>query len=450
MKFKYVIALLVLLVFPVQAWTLSLEEESKYGREVYVQVAKSARLYSDPYVCIQMAIIQKRLEAAADLPFPIKLSVIDSPVLDAFATVGGYVFMTTGILEQADREEEIAGVLGHEFSHVGRRHVAKSLEKEKFINWGTLAALAIGMLIPSPAGKAAVMAGGLGAGQAMSLKYTREDEAEADRYGVMTCERAGYNGAGSAEFLKKIAATADEKIVPQYLLTHPYSEDRVMKIQQAAGPMKTRLDVSFFPFVVARTRILSGPIGAQNEEIWLSKYRKDPKDPVSAYGAALVYSLKGDTDRAVAIARAIASPYAPLFEGEFLVAGRRFKDAVAVLGGQAHPVARYFLAKAYEGQGDFATAWQILKGLASYAETFPEVYQRMGMVLGRQGNEAGGYEYLGRYYLETGRYKAARTNLEKSVSKYGINSPQGEEALKLLDQVIPPEEKKKQKQSSHS
>ncbi len=139
-----------------------------------------------------------------------------------------------------------------------------------------------------------------------------------------------------------------------------------------------------------------------------------------------------------------------MFEGEFLVAGRRFKDAVAVLGGQAHPVARYFLAKAYEGQGDFATAWQILKGLASYAETFPEVYQRMGMVLGRQGNEAGGYEYLGRYYLETGRYKAARTNLEKSVSKYGINSPQGEEALKLLDQVIPPEEKKKQKQSSHS
>ncbi len=294
MKFKYVIALLVLLVFPVQAWTLSLEEESKYGREVYVQVAKSARLYSDPYVCIQMAIIQKRLEAAADLPFPIKLSVIDSPVLDAFATVGGYVFMTTGILEQADREEEIAGVLGHEFSHVGRRHVAKSLEKEKFINWGTLAALAIGMLIPSPAGKAAVMAGGLGAGQAMSLKYTREDEAEADRYGVMTCERAGYNGAGSAEFLKKIAATADEKMVPQYLLTHPYSEDRVMKIQQLAGPMKTRLDVSFFPFVVARTRILSGPIGAQNEEIWLKQIPEGPeRSGQRLWGGARLFIERG-------------------------------------------------------------------------------------------------------------------------------------------------------------
>jgi predicted Zn-dependent protease len=447
MKLKYVTALLVLFFFPVQAWTLTLDEESKYGREAFVEIAGSAPLYSDPYVCIQMAIIQKRLEAAADLPFPIKLSIIDSPVLDAFATVGGYVFMTTGILEQADDEEEIAGVLGHEFSHVGRRHVAKSVEKEKFINWGMLGALLIGLLLPSPAAKAAMITGGMGAGETVALKYTREMEAEADKFGVMTCEKAGYYGGGSAEFLKKMAATGLDKMMPQYLLTHPYSEDRVMTIRQLAKPVKTRVDVSFFPFVVARARILSGPVGDQNEDIWLKKYQKDPTDPVSAYGAALVYSLKGDTDRAVALARAINSPYAPLFTGEFLVVGRRFKEAIAVLGGEAHPVARYFLAKAYEGQGDFITAGRILKDLAPYAGTFPEVYQRMGMVFGREGNEAGGYDYLGRYYLETGRYQAATVNLEKAVSKYGINSPQGEEALKLLDQVKPPKKKKKGKES---
>ncbi len=447
MKLKVVTALLVLFFFPVQAWTLTLDEESKYGREVLVQIARSAKLYSDPYVCIQMAIIKQRLEAAADLPLPIKLSVIDSPVLDAFATVGGYVFMTTGILEQADDEEEIAGVLGHEFSHVGRRHVAKSIEKGKPINWAMLGALLVGMLIPSPAAKAAVMTGGMGAGQYAVLKFTREMEAEADRFGVATCEKAGYNGAGSAEFLKKMAATGLDKMLPQYLLTHPYSEDRVITIRQLAKPVKSRVDVSFFPFVVARARILDGPVGAQNEDIWLKKYQKDPTDPVSAYGAALVYSLKGDTDRAVALAKSINSPYAALFTGEFLVSGRRFKEAAAILGGEAHPVARYFLAKAYEGQGNLAAASEVLSGLAAYAETFPEVYQRMGMVLGREGNEAGGYDYLGRYYLETGRYQQARVNLEKAVSKYGINSPKGEEALKLLDLVKPPKEKKKENNS---
>ncbi len=447
MKFRYVTALLVLFLFPVQAWTLTLEEEGKYGREVYLQVATSAKLHSDPYVCIQLAIIKQRLEAAADLPLPIKLSVIDSPTLDAFATVGGYVFITTGILEQADTEEEVAGVLGHEFSHVGRRHVAKTLEKEKFINWGMVGALLLGMLIPSPAGKAAVMTGGVGAGQTMSLKYSREAEAEADRFGVMTCEKAGYNGLGTADFLKKLAAVGLDKMVPQYLLTHPYSEDRVTTIRQLAKPMKTRVDVSFFPFVVARVRILGAPVGAQNEDIWFKKHQKDPKDPVSAYGAALVHSLKGDTDGAVALAKSMNSPYAPLFMGEFFVAGRRFNEAIAVLGAQGHPVARYFLAKAYEGQGDLAAAGHVLAELAPYGDTFPEVYQRMGMVLGREGDEAGGYEYLGRYYMETGRYRAAESNLEKAVSKYGINSPRGEEALKLLDQVKPPKDNKKGKQS---
>jgi predicted Zn-dependent protease len=157
--------------------------------------------------------------------------------------------------------------------------------------------------------------------------------------------------------------------------------------------------------------------------------------------------LKGDTGRAVALAKAINSPYAPLFAGEFLVAGHRFQEAIGVLGGETHPVARYFLAKAYEGLGDFTTAGRIFKELAPYGETFPEVYQRIGMVFGRDGNEAGGYEYLGRYYLEIGRYEAAKVNLEKAVAKYGINSPQGDEALKLLDQVKPPNQKKKEKQS---
>jgi predicted Zn-dependent protease len=291
------------------------------------------------------------------------------------------------------------------------------------------------------------MTGGVGGGETVALKYSRENEEEADKYGVERCEKAGYNGAGSAEFLKKIAAAGDDKIVPQYLLTHPYSEDRVFRIRRLASPMKTRVDVSFFPFVAARARILDEPLGTQNEDIWLKKYQRDPKDPVSAYGAALVHSLKGDTDGAVALVKTIDSPYAPLFMGEFFVVGRRFREAIDVLSAEEHPVARYFLAKAYEGQGDLATAGRILKELAPYAGTFPEIYQRMGMVFGRQGNEAGGHEYLGRYYLETGRYQPAKINLEKAVSKYGINSPQSEELLKLLDKIKTDKEKKKEKKS---
>ncbi|MGD0228755.1 MAG: M48 family metalloprotease [Syntrophorhabdales bacterium] len=443
MKFRYLTALVLLFFFPLSLWALTLSDETKYGQESYLELVASARLYSDPYVSIQMGIIKRRLETVSDLPFPIKLSIMESDTLDAFATTGGYVYVTTGILEQADKEEEIAGVLAHEFTHVGRRHVAKSIEKDKYVNWGMLGAMLLGMLAPSAAGKAAIMTTGMGAGQTIALKHSREFEDEADAGGVAKAEAAGYNGAGSAEFLKKIASTGLEKMLPQYLLTHPYSEARVIRIRQMASPAKTRVDVSLFPFVVARLRILGKPVGAQNEDIWLHRYNKDPKDAVGAYGAALVYSLKGDWDRALAIAKAIDSPHRSLFVGEFLVTGHRFSEAIAVLENETHPVARYYLAKAYEGQGDLATAGGILGELAPYGDTFPDVYQRMGMVFGRQGNEAGGYEYLGRYYFETGRFPAAKVNLEKAISKYGMNSGEAQEILKLLDRMKPEKEKKK-------
>ena len=127
------------------------------------------------------------------------------------------------MIEQCDKEEEIAGVLAHEFAHVGRRHVAKNLEKEKYINWAMLAAMLAAVLVPSDQGKSAIMSTSIGAGQAMALKYTREAEEDADRVGMLMAEKAGYSGLGAAEFLKKLRVTGSDKLLPQYLLTHPYN-----------------------------------------------------------------------------------------------------------------------------------------------------------------------------------------------------------------------------------
>lgn len=444
MKFKAVVAILLLFFFPSSLLALTLDEEKKYGREVYAEISKSGPLYWDPYVSLYMGIVKMRLEAAADLPLPIKLTIIESTTLNAFATFGGYVFITTGLLEQADKEEEVAGVLAHEFGHVGHRHVAKSIEKEKYLTWATVAAMVLAILAPDPNAKMALLTGSLGAGQSVALKFSRENEDEADMAGVATAEKAGYSGIGSAEFLKKIAS-GDEKSVPQYLLTHPYSVDRVIKIEdRAKKPPRTTVDDSFFPFLLVRLDIIGKPLSAQKEEIWLNRYRKDPRNPANAYGAALVHAMKGDTNGAFALLANIDSPYRPLFLGEFYVNSNRYREAVEALQGFNHPVARFYLGKAYEGQGDLAMAARTYEELIPFASGYPEIYQRIGMSLGREGDEGGGYGYLGRYYLEIGKDAAARMNLEKAIAKYGINAPESEELLRLLDTVKSPKEKKKE------
>lgn len=431
-SFRRFVALTLLLCFsPLTLFGLTLEEERKYGREVFLEMAQSSRFYSDPLLSLHLAAVKERLEAVTSLPYPVKLTIIESPTPNAFAMIGGYVYVTTGLLELCDREEEVAGVLAHEFAHLSKRHIAKRSEKDKFLSAGMIAALLAGMLLKSPA----IMATGMASAQSVALKYSREDEDEADRTGLATAERAGYSGRGIAEFLKKLRQAGLEKDLPQYLLTHPYSDERIMKISKLSTLHQTTVDASLFPFLVERLRIMHNLFSPVAQETVLKRYAKDPTDAVNVYSAGLVLSMRGQTDTALGVVKKLNSPYRDLFTSELLINGQRYTEAIGTLKKQPTALERFLLSKAYEGSGALAQSSAVLSGLIPKAKSYPEIYQRYGMTLGRQGNEAGGHEYLGRYYYEVGRDEAAKTNLEKAVAKYGINNPESKELLVLLEQI---------------
>jgi len=90
------------------------------------------------------------------------------------------------------------------------------------------------------------------------------------------------------------------------------------------------------------------------------------------------------------------------------------------------------------GKSDLAVS--TYQSLSAYAPIYPEIYYRLGMILGRTGDEAAGHANLGRYYMYKGNYVLARTNFEKAISRYGINSREGSEIMRLMDNL---EEKKK-------
>jgi len=439
MKGRVLTALVLLICVPLTTFGLTLTEEAKDAKQIHLQVLRAFRLNNDPYVCLYMASVVKRLEPNAGVQFPVRLTVVESPTPNAFATMGGYAYVTTGLIEMADREEEVAGVLAHELGHLSRRHVAKTMEQEKPLTWATLAGMLLGTLGAMVPGAGALgpalMSSTMAAAQTVSLKFSRENEDEADRFGLVTTEASGYSGHGLSDFLKKIRATEAERSIPQYLLTHPYSDVRAAKIESRITLPQTTVNTDFFPYVVARLKILNKPFSPAIEDTWMGKHANNPKDPVSAYGVALVYTLKGDTAKAEEVIRGMDSPYRDLFLGEIFVRSQRFKEAVEVLASQTNPIASYFLASALEGSGDLLGAAETLKGLFPYKENLPIIYQRYGMVTGRLGYEGIGYEYLGRYYLEIGRPPAARTYLEKSIAKYGRNSEEGKEVQVLLDET---------------
>lgn len=433
MKVKFLVLILLFLSFPLISSGLTLEEEKKYGKEIFLEIARAAPINNDPYISLYTKEIKDRLERNANLPFPAVLTIIDSQTADAFATVGGYVFITTGLIAMCEKEEELAGVIAHEFAHVYKRHIAKRLEKEKYINIASIATLLAAILVPDAGAKGAILTTGMGSTQALALKYSREDEYEADSVGSVIADRSGYGGLGTADFLRKLRSGGGDKILPQYLLTHPYHEERVIRLENMWKRKKIDLDTSFFPYMTLRTQILYKDARSSSDEVWINRYTRDRNDPVSIYGASLVYALKGNADKSVDVAAEMNSPYKSMFLGEMLVDAHNFKEAVEVLKHETHPASKFYLARAYEGAGDGLAALEVYGEISRYGSVYPDIYYRYGMLLGRMGQEAKGYEYLGRFYLETGRLDLARVNFEKAIARYGINSREAQSLMGVLD-----------------
>ncbi len=151
------------------------------------------------------------------------LKLLDSPVVNAFAVPGGYIYLTRGILAQFNNEAELMGVIGHEMGHVTARHSASQQTKQQL---GQL--LLIGGMIASEKfaqyGQQAMQ--GM---QLLFLKFSRDDEREADRLGVEYMSKIGYDGNKMADFfdvLNKMSMGSEHGGVPTFMSTHPDPGDR--------------------------------------------------------------------------------------------------------------------------------------------------------------------------------------------------------------------------------
>ncbi|HOT42186.1 MAG TPA: M48 family metalloprotease [Syntrophorhabdaceae bacterium] len=440
---QYIVIALLLVVLPLKIYGLSIDEEKKYGAQIYSEIANSATINNDPYISMHLRFIKERLESVVAMPYHVVLTVIESPNMDAFATIGGFVYITTGLISQCDREEELAGVVAHEFAHLARRHIAKRYEKEKYLNIGMLSSIALAMLAGDAKTQEAVLATGIASAQSMALKYSREDEDEADRFGSKFADSAGYGGFGIAEFLKKLRLAGGDKVLPQYLLTHPYHEERIIRLESLWPNRKPIPDSPIFPYIIVRAKVLNKIRGTQSDDIWINRYTKDKKDPLNAYAAYLVYSRRGRMDDALEAIKNIDSPVKDLILGEALLTAGKLSEAVDSLrrvqpGDSSYYISRIYLARAYEAQGERNLALDAWTDLLRYGNSFPEIFYRFAMLSGRMGMEARGFEYLGRYYLALGRLHLAKSNFEKAIAKYGINSKEAKELMRLLEDAKGP------------
>ena len=173
---------------------LSLEEERKLGQLFIMEIKKRKLLTRDPYIQQYIEDIGQRIVTQiGPQPFRYNFYVLNDPNINAFAAPAGHIFVYSGLINLLDNESELVGVLSHEIGHVTARHIAQQIEKASKLSLPTLAAIMAGVMVAG-GGEAteAIIAGTIAGETSLMLKFSREDEEEADRLGF--CVLVGKGG----------------------------------------------------------------------------------------------------------------------------------------------------------------------------------------------------------------------------------------------------------------
>ncbi|MGI4872393.1 MAG: M48 family metalloprotease [Janthinobacterium lividum] len=210
------------------------------GAQPDPQVIAQFGLYNNAKLQAYITRQGQQMTAISDRPGNYGFTIVDSPIINAFATPDGHVYFTRGIMAYFNNEAQFTGVLGHELGHITARHGQKQQTKSTAIGIASLLGSVFApKVMESVVGK--VLQGGAQLGL---LKYSRDAENEADGLGVKYSTKTGYDAAYMADFFQTLERTEKASgggTTPGFLSTHPNSADRYERVKGLAAQAKQGL-----------------------------------------------------------------------------------------------------------------------------------------------------------------------------------------------------------------
>ncbi|GLI53777.1 beta-barrel assembly-enhancing protease [Thermodesulfovibrio yellowstonii] len=208
---------------------LSTKQEIEIGQKVVPSgINENEGLYPDREVQNYIRQLGAKIAAVTPRKVDYQFYIVNSPEINAFALPGGPVFITRGIILKMERESELVGVLAHELGHINARHHAKFLEK----SFGMSALVSIlGIALQGNNYASAVMTVAQISAGLLQLKFSRDQENEADALGVRFAYQSGYDPRGLVTMFEKFK-TLERGMSVEWLSTHPLPDTRIKNVQQ--------------------------------------------------------------------------------------------------------------------------------------------------------------------------------------------------------------------------
>ncbi len=228
----------VALAVTMTACGVSTQQEVEMGQQYSAQINQQLPIVGDPELNRYINVLGDSIARLTDRNdiTDWHFYIVDSKEVNAFAVPGGFIYVNRGLIERAQKMDQLAGVLGHEIGHVVKRHSIKQMQQAQGANVGVTLACVLTRVCDSQIGQAAIQVGGT----AVFAKFSRGDETEADQEGVKNVIRAGISPQGIPEMFQILIneRTTNPSGVDSWFATHPLEEDRIAEVEQIIAQYK--------------------------------------------------------------------------------------------------------------------------------------------------------------------------------------------------------------------
>ena len=408
----------------------SLEEEYRLGRDFLRSVRRSTPTINDALLNDYVVNFTHNLAVHSDLQdHRLAFILIDSPALNAFAAPGGIIGVNGGLFLNAHTEGEFASVMAHELAHVSQRHFARGVEdaqRRRIPELATLLASVILMGSGSSAGPAAVMAA-QGRSIENQLRFSRQNEQEADRIGLRTMVNAGYDPADMAKLFERLLDLSRfTSRPPEFLLSHPVTESRVSDARSRATRLPARTVNSDIEYQLMRGRIqvhyeADKAIAVDNFTRALAASRTAIEEDSNRY--ALAVAMLADKQHAAALEMLelllakdpnrityVVTKADILTDSGQPRAALDYLERHLLINPSNHPLTMSQV-KALLAMQDFAAAVRILERHAVARPEDHDLWYLIAETQGQAGDISKVHQARAEYFILTGDFRSAREQL---------------------------------------
>lgn len=419
---------------------ISPEQEHKLGRAWLSILRGQVRQLEDPLLKEYIESSVYRLAENSQLnDRRLEFIILASPQLNAFAAPGGIVGVNGGLLLHAHTEAEYASVMAHELAHLSQRHFARGLEAQKRMQVPLMAAMLAGVIAAAAGGGdlgVAAIASTQAAAVQEQRRFSRQNEQEADRIGLLNLHKAGFDARAMPSMFERLMRQYRyDRMPPEFLLTHPVSESRISDTRNRAEQYNSQgtLDSLYYQLIRARVQLTFEETPGLALKRFRSALDDDPSLDAARYGLVLALIRSSRLDEAQSnlaillkktpdhIIYNLAAIDINLSRSQFTQANQRVDQLL-----QRHPNSFPLRSAKYEiqlKQKDITGAQQTLNQLLKQRPNDPDIWFEVAEIRGLANDIIGLHEARAEFFSRVGDYTQAIEQLDYAKLRASNNFP---------------------------